>query len=194
MKRLGITGGIGSGKSIVSEVFRCMGIPTYDADKASKRLLSNNDILKGKIKEILGEDIYTNEGLDKKRMAKMIFNDTNLLQQVNSVVHPAVFEDFKQWCDSQTAPIVACETAILFECGMEQQVEQVITVTASLKTRIERCMLRDHATAEQIEARIANQMDQEEKAKRSHFVIDNDGQQPILPQIREIIESIKKGA
>lgn len=193
MKRLGITGGIGSGKSVVSEVFRCLGVPTYDADSASKRLITSNESLKNKLKKILGEDIYTQEGLDKKRMAQLIFNDTNLLRQVNAVIHPAVFEDFKQWCGMQKAKVVACETAILFECGMENHVDHTITVTASLNTRISRCMKRDNATEEQIKARIANQMDQEEKVRRSHYVIDNNGQQPILPQIREILDNIRKG-
>lgn len=192
MKRLGITGGIGSGKSVVSEVFRCLGIPTYDADSASKRLITTDESLKQALKRLLGDDIYTHEGLDKKRMAQLIFNDEQLLKQVNAVIHPAVFNDFKNWCDNQKAQVVACETAILFECGMEKHVDHVVTVTASLQTRVERCMARDHATAEQINARIANQMDQEEKVKRSHFVIDNDGDRPLLPQIKEIIERISK--
>lgn len=190
MKRLGITGGIGSGKSVVSEVFRCLGIPTYDADSASKRLITTDESLKQALKRLLGDDIYTHEGLDKKRMAQLIFNDEQLLKQVNAVIHPAVFNDFKNWCDNQKTKVVACETAILFECGMEKHVDHVVTVTASLQTRVERCMVRDHATAEQINARIANQMDQEEKVKRSHFVIDNDGDRPLLPQIKEIIERI----
>ncbi|MCQ2225439.1 MAG: dephospho-CoA kinase [Paludibacteraceae bacterium] len=192
MKRLGITGGIGSGKSVVSEVFRCLGIPTYDADSASKRLITTQEPLIKALKSILGADIYTSEGLDKKRMAQLIFNDVELLEKVNAVIHPAVFEDFKNWSLRQKAGIVACETAILFECGMNEQVDYAITVTASLDTRINRCVKRDHASEEQIKARIANQMDQEEKAKRSDYIVDNNGEMAILPQIRKIIEEINK--
>lgn len=192
MKRLGITGGIGSGKSIVSEVFRALGVPTYDADSASKRLITSNATLKKSLQSILGEEIYTHEGLDKKRMAQLIFNDAELLKRVNAVIHPAVFEDFKAWCEMQKGNLVACESAILFECGMDQQLDYTITVTADRATRIERCLKRDHTTAEQIEARMANQMEEEEKKRRADYVIDNNDNQAILPQIRTIMDDIKK--
>lgn len=191
MIRIGITGGIGSGKSVISNVFRCLGIPTYDADSASKRLISNNESLKKALKGILGDDIYTHDGLDKKRMAQIIFNDPIKLQQVNAVIHPAVFKDFKTWCTLQQTEIVACETAILFECGMEKHVDKTITVTAPIETRINRCILRDHATEEQIKARIANQMDEEEKIRRSDYTIINDDRIAVLPQIRKLLTELQ---
>ncbi len=190
MKRIGITGGIGSGKSVVSEVFACMGIPTYNADSASKHLISTRKELITALKKTLGCDIYVHGVLDKKRMAQLIFNDKDLLAKVNSIIHPAVIEDFQAWSESQNASIVACETAILFESNMDKLMDISITVTAPIKLRIERCMNRDDISEEQVKARINNQMDDEERIRRADHVIYNDGKQAILPQIKEILETI----
>ncbi|MBR5694966.1 MAG: dephospho-CoA kinase [Paludibacteraceae bacterium] len=190
MKHIGITGGIGSGKSVVSEVFSRMGIPAYNADNASKLLISTRKDLITALKKILGSDIYVHGSLDKKKMAQLIFNDKELLTRVNSIIHPAVIEDFKIWSESQMATSVACETAILFESGMDKLVDIKITVTAPLETRIRRCVTRDGLTEEQIRARINNQMDDEERIRRSDFVIINDEKHAIIPQIKEIINTL----
>lgn len=192
MKRIGITGGIGSGKSVVSEILARYNIPTYNADNESKRLISTDKNLIKALKNLLGEDIFTQEGLNKKKMAQMIFNDKYLLEQVNAIIHPAVIKDFVKWAQSQKQEIVACETAILFESGMDKYVDTTITVTAPIEVRIERCKKRDNATEEQIKARIANQMEDEDRISKSDFSILNDNKNAILPQIRRIIEAIKK--
>ncbi len=192
MKRIGITGGIGSGKSVISEIFSCLNIPTYNADNESKRLITTEKSLIKALKGILGDEIYTQEGLNKKKMAQMIFSDKKLLEQVNAIIHPAVIKDFIIWSKSQKSDIVACETAILFESGMDQYVDATITVTAPLDVRIERCKKRDHATEEEIKARIANQMEEDERICKSDYTILNDNKTAILPQIREIIEKILK--
>ncbi len=190
MKRIGITGGIGSGKSIISEVLTCMGIPTYNADNASKQLISTRKELITALKKTLGSDIYVNGILDKKRMAQLIFNDKELLAKVNRIIHPAVMEDFRRWSEVQKAPIVACETAILFESGMDQLMDACITVTAPIEIRTERCVKRDNASEEQIRARMNNQMSEEERIKRADHIIINDGKEAIIPQIREIIKAL----
>lgn len=190
MKRIGITGGIGSGKSIISDVLTCMGIPTYNADNASKRLISTRKDLITALKKLLGSDIYVHGVLDKKRMAQLIFSDKELLAKVNGIIHPAVIEDFLSWSESQGTPLVACETAILFESNMNKLMDATIAVTAPIETRIERCVKRDNATEEQIRARMNNQMSEEDRLHQADHIIVNDGKMAILPQIREIIKSL----
>ncbi len=190
MKRIGITGGIGSGKSIISDVLTCMGIPTYNADNAAKRLISTRKELITALKKLLGSDIYVQGVLDKKKMAQLIFNDKGLLAKVNGIIHPAVIKDFQVWSKSQNVPIVACETAILFESNMDKLMDVTIAVTAPIDIRIERCIKRDNATEKQIKARMNNQMGDEERIQRADHVIINDGKKAILPQIKEIIDSL----
>lgn len=190
MKRIGITGGIGSGKSVISTILRCIGIPTYDADKASKHLIQTDITLQKGLKELMGEGIYTNEGLDKKRMAQLIFNDKALLAKVNALIHPAVINDFISWSELQKSEIVACESALLFESAMNKYVDKSITITAPIGTRIQRCINRDHATEEQVKARIANQISDEERVMLSDFIIINDGEKAILPQLWNILEQL----
>lgn len=190
MKRIGITGGIGSGKSVVSDILRCFCIPTYDADKASKALIQTDIKLQNGLKALMGETIYTSDGLDKKRMAQLIFNDKALLAKVNALIHPAVINDFISWCELQKSETVACESALLFESAMYKYVDKSITVTAPVETRIERCILRDHATKEQISARIANQISDEDRIKFSDYIIINDGRNAILPQLWKILEQL----
>lgn len=191
MKKLGITGGIGSGKSIVSEIFRLKGIPVYDADSESKKLLITNDELKKKLINLLGEKIYFADGsLNKKEMAQMIFSNASLLCEVNHIIHPVVGLDFLNWCNNQSSEIVATESALLFESGLYKRIDTSIMVYAPIDIRIERAVSRDKSSREQIEARIKNQMDDEEKRVLSHHVIINDGQSPILPQIENLLKSL----
>lgn len=190
MKRIGITGGIGSGKSVVSDVLSCMGIPTYNADNASKRLISTRKDLISALKKLLGNNIYDHGVLDKKRMARLIFSDKELLAKVNGLIHPAVIDDFLAWSELRNAPIVACETAILFESGMNKLMDACITVTAPLELRIERCIQRDNTTEEQVRARMNNQMDEEDRIKLADHVIINDGERAVLPQIWDIFETL----
>ena len=192
MIKIGITGGIGSGKSVVSECMRIMHIPVYNADEASKRILKTSHFIQDKLKKLLGEETFFNGELNKARMASLIFNDPDLLARTNAIIHPAVFNDFDRWCDSQHSNIVACESAIIFESGMNYFLDYVITVSAPEHMRIERTELRDNITGEQVKSRIKNQLLDEERINRSDFVLINDCREAIIPQLREILERIKE--
>jgi len=191
MIKIGITGGIGSGKSIVSELMKTMYIPVYNADEASKNILKTNRLIQEELKKLLGEEIFSNGNLNKAKMASLIFNDPVLLSKTNAVIHPAVFNDFNQWSNNQHSDIIACESAIIFESGMNRFLDYVITVSAPIKTRIERAKLRDNTSEEQIMNRIKSQLPDEEKIKLSDFILVNDNCQAIIPQLNKILISIK---
>ena len=192
MIKIGITGGIGSGKSIVSRLMKIRHIPVYNADDASKNILKTNQPIREKLKKLLGESIFSGEELNKAQMASLIFNNPDLLSKVNAIIHPAVFDDFEKWCNNQQSNMVACESALIFESGMNQYMDHIIMVSAPLKIRIERAMLRDNATEEQIKRRIKNQLPDEEKAKLSDFILVNDDRHAIIPQLNKILDQIKK--
>lgn len=192
MIKLGITGGIGSGKSVVSQIFKLIGIPVYDADSESKQLITKDTNLKNALIELLGSEIYFNDGsLNRKLMASKIFNDKELITKVNKIIHPAVGMDFISWTNAQSTDIVATECALLFESNLDKRLDYSIMVYAPLDIRIERAMRRDNATREQIEARIKNQLSEELKREMSDFVIINDGQKALLPQIEELLLKIQ---
>ena len=193
MIKIGITGGIGSGKSVVSELMRIMNIPVYNADDASKNILETNLPIQEKLKKLLGENVFSDGKLNKTLMASMIFNNPTLLSGVNEIIHPAVFSDFEQWTLRQKSNIVACESAIIFESGMNSLLDYIITVSAPEKIRIERTMQRDNATEEQVMNRIKNQLTDEERAELSDFVLVNDGRRAVIPQLREILSQQKTG-
>ncbi|MDP4185423.1 MAG: dephospho-CoA kinase, partial [Bacteroidota bacterium] len=158
MLKVGITGGIGSGKSLVSEVFSHLGVPIYCADLEAKRLMNESPVIRQKIIEIFGEDIYTFEGpIDRKKMADLVFNSPKLLEYLNSIVHPEVRKDFEQWALLQNSAYVIEEAAVLFESGGYKYVDLIITVTAPLELRINRVIKRDICTREQVLARMNNQ-------------------------------------
>jgi len=192
MIKIGITGGIGSGKSIVSELMRIRHIPVYNADDASKNILKTNQLIREKLKKLLGEHIFSGEELNKAQMASLIFNNPDLLSNVNAIIHPAVFDDFEKWCNNQPSNMVACESALIFESGMNHYLNHIIMVSAPIKIRIERAMLRDNAKEEQIMKRIKNQLPDEEKIKLSDFILVNDDRHAIIPQLNKILEQIKK--
>ena len=133
MIRIGITGGMGAGKSVISEMMRCLGIPVYDADIASKKILNSNTKVKTQLIELLGEEIFSNGQLNRPLMAQLIFNNNELLLKTNAIIHPAVFEDFIAWSETQNKEVVACETAILFESGMVSYFDSILMVSAPLE-------------------------------------------------------------
>lgn len=194
MIRLGITGGIGSGKSVVSEILKIKGIPVYNADTEAKRLMVEDEELRHQLMQLLGDDIYFADGtLDKKKIASRIFSNPTLLQKVNQTVHPAVGKDFLRWEQKQTQQsknIVAMESAILFESNLNMQFDKTLLVYAPLEVRVKRVMIRDAATLEQVQARIKNQSDEESKRSKADFVIENDNQQALLPQINQVLSQI----
>lgn len=194
MIRLGITGGIGSGKSVVSEILKIKGIPVYNADTEAKRLMVEDEELRHQLMQLLGDDIYFADGtLDKKKIASRIFSNPTLLQKVNQTVHPAVGKDFLRWEQKQAQQsknIVAMESAILFESNLNMQFDKTLLVYAPLEVRVKRVMIRDAATLEQVQARIKNQSDEESKRSKADFVIENDNQQALLPQINQVLSQI----
>lgn len=191
MIRIGITGGMGAGKSVISEMMRCLGIPVYDADIASKKILNSNTKVKTQLIELLGEEIFSNGQLNRPLMAQQIFNNNELLLKTNAIIHPAVFEDFIAWSETQNKEVVACETAILFESGMVSYFDSILMVSAPLEIRIERCIKRNNFTREQVLERIAKQMDESKKIELSDFVIDNDNRKALYPQLKNFLNNLK---
>ena len=188
-----ITGGIGSGKSYVSAMLEGKGIPVYNADTEAKRLTTSNTEIRNKLIALLGEEIYINGELNKPMLASYLFASAENAVRVNGIIHPVVKEDFKCWqaCHADKE-ITAFESAILYEAGFEDSVDAVLMVFAPRELRLERAMKRDKATCGQIEARMAAQMDEEEKCRRADFVVYNDGSLPLDEQLTSFISQLKK--
>lgn len=192
MIKLGITGGIGSGKSTVSELFTLLGIPVYIADKESKRLTETSVVIKEQLIALFGEELYQDGVLNKALLASYIFNDTEKLEKVNKIIHPVVGNDFNKWVElNKTSKIVAQEAAILFESGFDKLVDKVIVVYTPLEMRIERTMKRDGVSREKVLERIQNQMSDEKKVELSDFVIVNDGTLSLIEQVLDVIKELK---
>ncbi len=187
MKIIGLTGGIGSGKSTIKRIFETLGVPTYDADTHAKEIVNTNDIVKAELKKMFGDDIYIAKNqLDNVKLGKRIFNDRSLLKEVNNLIHPEVINDFREWVGNQDSPYVIKEAAILFESGAYKRADLIITIVAPVDLRIERIYKRDGISREHIKRIIDNQMSDEEKIKLSKYVIYNDNSTLITPQILKI--------
>ena len=188
-----ITGGIGSGKSYVSAMLEEQGIPVYNADTESKRLTSGHAEIRSKLIALLGEEVYIHGELNKPMLASYLFSSAENAARINGIIHPVVKEDFKRWqvCHADKE-ITAFESAILYEAGFEDAVDAVLMVFAPRESRLERAMKRDKATCGQIEARMAAQMDEEEKCRRADFVVYNDGSLPLDEQLTSFISQLKK--
>lgn len=186
MIKVGVTGGIGSGKSLICRVFAELGVPVYDSDMRAKSLMSSDAGIIGLIKELLGEESYPAGRLDRPYVASRIFSDKELLLQMNSIVHPAVADDFGWWAQLQAAdgaPYVIFESAILIESGLSAIVDTTITISAPDHIRIERVSGRDRTNREDIKARIANQMSDSQREAMADHMIVNDGQMLVIPQV-----------
>lgn len=190
MLTIGLTGGIGSGKTTVAQIFEVLAIPVYYADEAAKNLMNQDAALKKQIVSAFGPDVYKEEKLDRALLARLVFGDAQKLNVLNSIVHPATLLDASRWIKKQHAPYVVKETAILFEAGLEKNYDRIIGVTAPEPLRMERVLARDHTTAEKVLQRMKQQMDEKEKMSRCHFVIHNDGMLPILPQVLAVHENL----
>ncbi len=188
--KLGITGGIGSGKTSVCRVFNVLGIPVFSADPEAQKIMNENSKIKRGINEIAGRNIYPHGKLDRMELASLIFNDPESLKKVNALVHPAVFVNFIQWAEKQTAPYVIMEAAIMFESGASKLVDRVATIVAPVEERIARVTLRNKLTREQVMDRIRNQMTDKERIKRSDYIISNSENEMIIPVILRINEDI----
>lgn len=173
MKVIGLTGGIGSGKTTVSKMFEALGVPVYIADIEAKKLMHSSKVIRRKLTALFGEKAYVNDELNRAYIAAQVFTNKPLLEQLNKVVHPKVKQHFNRWLKKQTAPYVIKEAAIIFEEGMQDQFNAVILVTAHKETRIKRLLKRDRSTRTQILQRMRNQLPDATKIKWADYVIEN---------------------
>lgn len=194
MLQVGITGGIGSGKSTVSKAFSHLGIPYFDADREAKRLLHTDHELKERIKQEFGADMYTPQGmLNKPKFASVIFNDTTVLNKVNQMIHPRVQESFLEWRERQSAPCIIMEAAILIESGFHELVDTILLVSCPEQIRINRVSRRDGVTEDQVRARMQHQLPEADKQKKADIILYNDNKQLILPQILALYQKFISG-
>ncbi len=173
MKTVGLTGGIGSGKTTIATMFNELGIPIYIADIEAKKLTNSSEEIKAELLKILGDKAYNEDGLNRKYVADQIFNDAELLKKVNKVIHPQVAKHFKNWAKQQSEAYCIKEAAILFENGGYKECDYTILVTAPKETRIDRILKRDDTTEAEIKSRMDNQWPDEKKIKLADFVIEN---------------------
>lgn len=191
--KIGITGGIGSGKSVVSRLLEAMGVPVYISDIESKRLTASDTLIRRELIALLGEEVYAGGELNKSLLASYIFSNPEHIRTVNGIIHPRVRDDFRQWVECHAIyPIVGMESAILIEAGFADEVDTVVMVYAPEEVRIARAMQRDAAPRELVERRVRSQMSDEEKRTKANFVIVNDGETPLIPQVLEVITSLSK--
>lgn len=187
---VGITGGIGSGKTIVSKIFSVLEIPVYYADTEAKKILYLPE-LREKLLKIFSKDILDQRGEpDRKKISAIVFNDKEKLEQLNALIHPAVVTAFENWKQKQNAPYILKEAAILFESGTYKGCDKIVTVVSPRDLKIKRIIARDNFTEEEVLKRMNNQMNDEEKIKRSDFVIYNDEKQLLIPQVLKIHEEL----
>jgi len=194
MKKIGITGGIGSGKTTVCEIFKLLGVPVFHADDEAKNLQNNDLHIRALLIKLFGKHIYSTDGmLDRKKLAELIFNDSDALAKVNSIIHPAVRKSFLKWTDNhQDAYYILYEAAILLESGYASDFDRTILVLADEKVRIERVIKRDHVSEELVKQRINNQMPEAKKIKMVDFIIENSNEKLLFPQIIELDKLIRK--
>ena len=186
MLKIGLTGGIGSGKTTVAKIFELLNVPVYYADDASKRLYHTDQDLIKNIKKHFGEDVYSNEQLNRSKLAAIVFNDPSKLELLNQLVHPPTIRDAVQWMELQTAPYVIKEAALLFESGSALGLDYVIGVSAPSHLRIKRAMDRDQISREQVLSRADRQISEEIKMRLCDFVIQNNEQELVIPQVLKL--------
>lgn len=191
MKCIGLTGGIGSGKTMVARIFSMLNVPVYNSDEAGRKITNKDPLVKSSIKEQFGADMYDNQdNLNREKLSAIVFNDSSALSKLNAIIHPAVAHDFKMWCAIQSSPFVIKETAILFEHGLDKQLDGVIVVEAPDDLRIKRVMHRNGITDDAIRQRIQQQLPQDELISRADWVIHNNEEQLLIPQVLEIYSRI----
>ena len=191
MKRIGLSGGIGSGKSYVAEILEKMGFPVYYSDTRAKVLTDNHPHIMSELIKRFGTSIYEDGVLNRKALASLIFDSEANRLFVNHLIHPIVRADFDAWCAKQDSPLVFNEAAILFETGAYRQFDATVLVIARFETRIQRIMQRDHCTREQAEARIKSQWSDEQKIPLANAVVSNNGHEAVLIQVENLIETLQ---
>lgn len=188
MYKVGITGGIGSGKSTVTRMLESMGVAVYLSDDRAKELMAHDGALRERIAARFGADAYVDGELNRRYLSERVFSNGEELAALNAIVHPAVMDDFDRWAEEQESPYVVIESAILFEAGLEGRVDCVVSVLAPRELRIERAMARDGVVREDVERRIANQMSDDERTNRSKYAIVN----IILEELEEDVEQLHR--
>ena len=191
MKKIGLTGGIGVGKTYVSKIFQKMGIPIFNADEQAKKCMVDDANLKAAVQLAFGENMYLKGVLQKDALAKIVFNNTEALAELNALVHPIVKQKFEDWCSLQSTSMVIKEAAILFESDAHLALDAVVCVSAPENLRISRVQKRDGNSVEQIQSRMSKQMPQTEKEELADFLIVNDQVQLLLPQVLAIIKEME---
>jgi dephospho-CoA kinase len=187
MVRVGITGGIGSGKSLVCKVFECLGVPVYYADNRAKEIMNEDYSIITTLEGKFGKSVYKNGILDKKLLAQIIFSDKSAVEFVNSLVHPAVEKDFMHWSEYHNkSEYCIQEAALLFESGIYKKLDHIVTVVCPIEERVKRVIKRDSVSTEQVLARINNQWNDEQKIKLSDYLIYNDNKNSLLNQILKL--------
>lgn len=184
MKRIGLTGGIGSGKSFVAEIFRNLGVPVFNSDDAARKIQQSDKDVLAAIRKAFGDVFLTSGELDRKKLASIVFSDPQKLQQLNAIVHPAVGKAFEKFCsENSSAAYVIKEAAIIFEIGIDEQLDGTILVMAPEQIRIDRVMKRDNITESEVRSRMSKQWSDEQKMQRADWLISNDGEKALLPQV-----------
>ena len=183
MLKIGLTGGIGSGKTTVAKLFQTLGIPVYSADTAAKRLMQENELLQKQLIFHFGQETFTNGQLNRSHLAGIVFKDKEKLETLNQLVHPVTIADAENWFRLQTAPYVIKEAALLFESGAAEGLDAVIGVTASKSLRMQRVIQRDGVSREAVEQRMQHQLSETLKEKLCDFLIDNNEQVLVVPQV-----------
>ena len=186
MLKIGLTGGIGSGKSTVAKIFETLGIPVYYADTEAKRLMNSSETLKKVIRQNFGEATYENDQLNRKYLGGIVFNNPEKLELLNALIHPVTINDAEQWMQQQSAPYSIKEAALLFESGAAENLDLIVGVYAPQALRIKRVMKRDGLTADEIMKRINRQVNEEMKMKLCDFVITNNEQELLIPQVLKL--------
>ncbi|HEX6193681.1 MAG TPA: dephospho-CoA kinase [Chitinophagaceae bacterium] len=188
MIRIGLTGGIGSGKTTVAKIFEVLGIPVYYSDIVTRQLMNEDAELRKNITATFGEQSYTAAGLNRSYIASIVFNDAEKLEILNSLTHPATIRHARQWMQKQRSPYIIKEAALIFESGSVAELDYVIGVYAPLPLRIQRAMKRDGVSSEEVEKRMKRQIDEDIKMKLCDFVITNDENELITPQVISLHE------
>lgn len=192
--KVGLTGGIGSGKTTVAKIFENLGVPVFNADTAGKTLMVQDEKIKQQVIELFGPQAYQDNRLQTAYIAGIVFQDKEKLAALNQLIHPATIRAAQDWMQLQTTPYAIKEAALIFEAGAEKELDAVIGVTAPLALRLERIMHRDQISQAQATARMKNQLAEEEKMKRCDYVIYNDEQNLLIPQVLSVHASLLQRA
>lgn len=190
MKHVGLTGGMGSGKSTVCHIFELLGVPVYYSDQRAKYIMENDEEVIFKIKKLIGTQSYIDNKINRKEIAKQVFSNPQKLKALNGIVHPKVFVDYEQWSANQNAPYVLKESALLLDILHRQPVDQIIVVFSPLQIRIQRIILRDQLSKEEVSSRLASQRKDQEFIDQSDFIIVNDEKHALIPQVLNVHQEL----